>query len=60
AQVIRSHWVCNPSGRPDGFRGVDWLVERNNLYTKAGEPAYSHSNRTLTHIINQSSLIETY
>ncbi len=68
-------WVCNPSGQPGGFRGVDWLVEQNNLYTKAGEPTYSQStvthlpqviiggsslNRTLTHIINQSSLIETY
>ncbi|KAF8328525.1 uncharacterized protein EI90DRAFT_2828434, partial [Cantharellus anzutake] len=66
AQVIRSHWVCNPSGRPDGFRGVDWLVERNNLYTKAVTHlpqviiGGSSSNRTLTHIINQSSLIETY
>ena len=41
AHVIRCHWVCNPSGRPDGFRGVDWLIEQNNLYTKVGEHTYS-------------------
>ncbi|KIK32774.1 hypothetical protein CY34DRAFT_27153 [Suillus luteus UH-Slu-Lm8-n1] len=41
------------------FRPVDWLVERNNLYTKvifAGQG----SNHTLKHIINESPLIELY
>lgn len=33
-QIIRHNWLCNPMGKKDGFRGVDWLVERNNLYTK--------------------------
>lgn len=28
------NWLINPSGRPHAFRGVDWLVELNNLYTK--------------------------
>jgi hypothetical protein len=26
--------LCNPTGKPNAFRPVDWLVERNNLYTK--------------------------
>jgi hypothetical protein len=32
--IIRMNWLCNPTGKPHGFRAVDWLVERNNLYTK--------------------------
>src|SRR5260370_41254954 len=31
---MHMHWLCNSKGTPDGFRGVDWLVELNNLYTK--------------------------
>ena len=34
SHVIRLHWLCNPTGTAEGFSGVDWLVERNNLYTK--------------------------
>jgi len=34
SHIIQMHWLCNPKGTPDGFRGVDWLVELNNLYTK--------------------------
>jgi hypothetical protein len=26
--------LCNPTGKKDGFRGIDWLVEHNNLYIK--------------------------
>ena len=33
-RTIEMHWLCNPSGTPEGFRGVDWWVELNNLYTK--------------------------
>ncbi len=49
AHVIQSHWVCNPSGQPDGFRGVDWLVEQNNLYTKVIEHIYSEVRQLLTY-----------
>jgi hypothetical protein len=31
---IRMNWLVNPTGRKDGFRGVDWVVELMNLYTK--------------------------
>src|SRR6266571_3470043 len=26
--------LCNPTGKPNAFQPIDWLVERNNLYTK--------------------------
>lgn len=28
------NWLCNPTGKEDKFRAIDWLVEMNNLYTK--------------------------
>ncbi len=34
SHTIKMHWLCNPRGTPDGFRGMDWWVEQNNLYTK--------------------------
>ena len=34
-RVIRMNWLVNPTGGKDGFRGVDWVVELMNLYTKA-------------------------
>ncbi|KAF8317294.1 uncharacterized protein EI90DRAFT_2943471, partial [Cantharellus anzutake] len=24
SHTIEMHWLCNPTGMPDGFRGVDW------------------------------------
>ena len=33
-QIIQHNWLCNPMGKKNRFQGVDWLVERNNLYTK--------------------------
>ncbi|KIJ09296.1 hypothetical protein PAXINDRAFT_164394 [Paxillus involutus ATCC 200175] len=57
--IIRMNWLCNPTGKAFKFRAVDWLVERNNLYTKvifAGKG----SNRTIEHILKESPLIELY
>jgi hypothetical protein len=34
SHIIRMNILCNPTGKPNAFRAVDWLVERNNLYTK--------------------------
>ncbi|KAF5324267.1 hypothetical protein D9619_011146 [Psilocybe cf. subviscida] len=59
AQLIRMNWLCNPTGKPGGFRGVDWLVERNNLYTKVIYGG-SGSNRTIDRIIEESILIEHF
>ncbi|KAG1854536.1 hypothetical protein F4604DRAFT_1883342 [Suillus subluteus] len=33
--IIRMNLLCNPMGKSLSFRPVDWLVERNNLYTKS-------------------------
>src|SRR5260370_40249977 len=76
SHTIEMHWLCNPTGTPDGFRGMDWWVELNKLYTKVSQHechtnqltyhirqiifCEKRSNRTLTHIINQYSLIDTY
>ncbi|KAI9437121.1 hypothetical protein BJY52DRAFT_1130112 [Lactarius psammicola] len=34
SHIVRMNLLCNPTGRPNAFRPVNWLVERNNLYTK--------------------------
>lgn len=36
-QAAYMNLLCNPSGRKDGFRPVDWLVELNNLYIKVSQ-----------------------
>ncbi|KAE9409896.1 hypothetical protein BT96DRAFT_953220 [Gymnopus androsaceus JB14] len=59
SRIIRMNWLVNPSGRPDSFCGVDWLVELNNLYTKVIYAGGS-SNHTINHIIKESPLIELY
>jgi hypothetical protein len=58
-KIIRLNMLCNPTGKVHAFRAVDWLVKRNNLYTKV---IYSGTgpNRTIDHIINESPLIEVY
>ncbi|KAG1739267.1 hypothetical protein EDB19DRAFT_1635903, partial [Suillus lakei] len=57
--IVRMNLLCNPTGKPFAFRAVDWVVERNNLYTKVifrgGGP-----NGTLDHIIKELPLIEVY
>ncbi|KAG1850876.1 hypothetical protein F4604DRAFT_1592689, partial [Suillus subluteus] len=57
--IIRMNLLCNPMGKSLSFRPVDWLVERNNLYTKVIF-AGTGPNRTIEHIIKQSPLIEVY
>ncbi|KAH7913660.1 hypothetical protein BJ138DRAFT_1001804, partial [Hygrophoropsis aurantiaca] len=58
-KIIRNNLLCNPTGKPHAFRAVDWLVERNNLYTKVIY-AGTGPNRTIDHIIKESPLIEVY
>lgn len=41
------NWLCNPTGKADGFRGYDWLMERNNLYTKV-DPKTSYNSSAYT------------
>ncbi|KAJ3555101.1 hypothetical protein NP233_g12284 [Leucocoprinus birnbaumii] len=59
AHIIHVNWLCNPTGKEGGFRGVDWMVERNNLYTKVIYGG-SSSNQTLDRIIEESVLIEFF
>lgn len=59
AQIIRMNWLVNPRGIPGGFRGVDWVIERNNLMHKVIH-AGGGSNRTLDNIIKESPLILVY
>ncbi|KAG2125101.1 hypothetical protein DEU56DRAFT_744063, partial [Suillus clintonianus] len=58
--IIRLNLLCNPTGKSNAFRAVDWLVERNNLYTKVVIFAGTGPNRTIDHIIKQSPLIEVF
>ncbi|KAG8721669.1 hypothetical protein FRC09_007536 [Ceratobasidium sp. 395] len=59
ANVVRNNWLVNPTGKANGFRGVDWLVEKNNLQHKVNHGG-SGSNRTVEHIVKESPLIEVY
>ncbi|KAI0045262.1 hypothetical protein FA95DRAFT_1469453, partial [Auriscalpium vulgare] len=59
SRAIRLNWLCNPTGKPGKFRAVDWLVERNNLYTKSIYGG-KYSNHTVSRIIAESAIIETY
>ncbi|KAF5342401.1 hypothetical protein D9611_001386 [Ephemerocybe angulata] len=59
SKIIRMNWLVNPTGKMHGFRGVDWLVERNNLYTKVIYGGHG-SNRTLSRILEESILIEIF
>ncbi|KAH9833452.1 uncharacterized protein C8Q71DRAFT_909496 [Rhodofomes roseus] len=58
-RAIRLNMLVNPKGKPDSFRGVDWVEEFNNLLTKdtyGGE----NSNYTINRIITESPNILTY
>ncbi|KIJ10040.1 hypothetical protein PAXINDRAFT_164302 [Paxillus involutus ATCC 200175] len=59
SDIIRMNLLCNPTGKAFAFRAVDWLVERNNLYTKVIFRG-AGPNGTLEHIIKESPLIEVY
>ncbi|KAH7906214.1 hypothetical protein BJ138DRAFT_1223402 [Hygrophoropsis aurantiaca] len=58
-RAIRLNWLCNPTGKVDGFRAIDWLVELMNLYTKVVYGS-SGSARTFELILKQSPLIEIF
>jgi hypothetical protein len=45
SHIIRMNLLCNPTGKPNAFCAVDWMVERNNLYTKVSQ----HALQTQTH-----------
>jgi hypothetical protein len=49
----------NPTGLKDHFRGVDWVIEHNNLYIKQIFGG-SGSNHNTNRMIEASPLIEVY
>ncbi|KAG8735079.1 hypothetical protein FRC11_003459, partial [Ceratobasidium sp. 423] len=59
SKIVRENWLANPTGKPDGFRGVDWVVERNNYMHKCLHSG-SGVNRTLDYLTKQSPLIQDY
>ncbi|KAJ3764510.1 hypothetical protein FB446DRAFT_796103 [Lentinula raphanica] len=58
-QAIRRNILVNPTGKKGRFRGVDWVVEHNNLYSKR---IYGgrFSNHTKRRIIKESSLLGVF
>ncbi|EKM74240.1 hypothetical protein AGABI1DRAFT_95779, partial [Agaricus bisporus var. burnettii JB137-S8] len=59
ANAIRMNSLVNPTGRKDHFRGVDWVIEHNNLYIKRIFGG-SGSNHTVDWMVEASPLIEVY
>ncbi|KAI0687265.1 hypothetical protein C8Q76DRAFT_635469 [Earliella scabrosa] len=58
-RAIRMNILCNPTGKKNQFRAIDWWVEHNNLYIKriyGGQ----FSNRTKRRILRQAALIGVY
>ncbi|KAG8795698.1 hypothetical protein FRC12_010935 [Ceratobasidium sp. 428] len=59
SKVVQDNWFANPTGKKDGFRGVDWMIERDNYFQKC-QYSGSSSNRTLDNLRKESPLIEDY
>ncbi|XP_006457028.1 hypothetical protein AGABI2DRAFT_78952 [Agaricus bisporus var. bisporus H97] len=59
SRAIRMNILVNPTGRPNHFRAVDWVIELNNLYIKRIHGG-QYSNRSVERMIKESPLIETY
>ncbi|KAG1792822.1 uncharacterized protein HD556DRAFT_1238725, partial [Suillus plorans] len=58
-RAVHYHIMINPTGRKGKFRGVDWCVELNNLFTKVINGGKG-SNHTVSRIIMESPLIQIY
>ncbi|KAG1803053.1 hypothetical protein EV424DRAFT_1474635 [Suillus variegatus] len=58
-RAVRYHILINPTGKKGKFRGVDWCVELNNLFTKVINGGKG-SNRTVARIILESPLVQIY
>ncbi|KAJ8503630.1 hypothetical protein ONZ45_g10687 [Pleurotus djamor] len=75
-KAIRPNILINLTGKEGKWRGIDWLVEHNNLYIKVSTHTLDgkdtqrddqqriyggkYSNHTKAHIIKESQLIEVY
>ncbi|KAH8978523.1 hypothetical protein EDB92DRAFT_1770604, partial [Lactarius akahatsu] len=59
SHIIQMNILCNPTGKPNVFQPVDWLVEQNNLYTKVIY-AGCGLNKNMDYICKQLPLIEVF
>ncbi|KAG9120456.1 hypothetical protein FRC07_004049 [Ceratobasidium sp. 392] len=59
SSIVQQNWFANPTGKKDGFRGVDWVIERDNYFQKR-QYSGSSSNHTLENLRKESVLIEDY
>ncbi|EKM74281.1 hypothetical protein AGABI1DRAFT_103440 [Agaricus bisporus var. burnettii JB137-S8] len=59
AKAIRINSLVNPTGHKGHFRGIDWVIEHNNLYIKRIFGG-SGSNHTVERMVQASPLIEIY
>ncbi|KAF8345006.1 hypothetical protein F5887DRAFT_917780 [Amanita rubescens] len=57
--AIRYNILVNPTGKPEKFRAIDWLVELHNLEIKVKHGGQG-PNHTVKRIIEESALIATY
>ncbi|KZT12105.1 uncharacterized protein LAESUDRAFT_776592 [Laetiporus sulphureus 93-53] len=57
--AIRLNILVNPTGKPDAFRGIDWVLEYDNLLTK-DKHGGEGPNYTRDHIIAESPNILVY
>lgn len=51
--------LVNPTGCPDHFHALDWVIEHNNLYIKRIHGG-QYSNQTVDQIVKESPLIKAY
>ncbi|KAF8148032.1 hypothetical protein B0H34DRAFT_630754, partial [Crassisporium funariophilum] len=58
-RAIQMNILCNPIGKRDAFRAIDWLVEHNNLYTKRMYGG-KYSNHQKAQILAELPLLEVY
>ncbi|EPQ50052.1 hypothetical protein GLOTRDRAFT_51116 [Gloeophyllum trabeum ATCC 11539] len=58
-RAVRYNILVNPTGKEGKFRGVDWVVELNNLFTKFTHGG-SSSNYTKDRVILESPLIDVF
>ncbi|KAG0694254.1 hypothetical protein DFH29DRAFT_1006513 [Suillus ampliporus] len=58
-RAVHYHIMVNPTRKKGKFRGVDWCVELNNLFTKVINGGKG-SNHTVSRIIMESPLIQIY
>ncbi|KAF8415907.1 hypothetical protein L210DRAFT_962448 [Boletus edulis BED1] len=57
--VVQYHILVNPTGKDKKWRGVDWCVELNNLYTKVRN-GRKGPNRTVERILLELPLVQAY